>query len=48
MNWILPIVIGSTTICYINSFNSISKMYKNSDYTLTWSEFVKKITDYTL
>ena len=42
MNWVLPIVIGSTALCYVHSFNHIMKLYKDSDYTLTWAELIEK------
>lgn len=45
MNWVLPIVIGTTALCYVHSFNHIMKLYKESDYTLTWSELVEKLPE---
>jgi hypothetical protein len=42
MNWILPVVIGTTVVCYVHSFNHVMKLYKDSGYTLTWEEFTDK------
>jgi hypothetical protein len=33
---------GTTAFCYIHSFNHIMKLYKDSGYTLTWSELLDK------
>jgi hypothetical protein len=35
MNWILPIVIGTTVMVYVHSFNRIFKLYEKSERTLT-------------
>jgi hypothetical protein len=43
MNWILPIVMGTTAVVYINSFNHIAKIYAESEYTLTWNELYEKM-----
>lgn len=42
MNWVLPIVMGTTAMCYIHSWNHIMKLYRDSEYTLTWSELIDK------
>ena len=41
MNPILPIVMGSVVFCYVHSFNRISKLYRESGYTMDWSDLVK-------
>jgi|UniRef100_A0A6C0JN59 hypothetical protein len=43
MNWLIPIVMGTTAVVYINSFNYIMKLYADSEYTLTWEELVEKM-----
>lgn len=43
MNWLIPIVMGTTAVVYINSFNHIMKLYSDSGYTLTWEELVEKM-----
>jgi hypothetical protein len=40
MNWILPAIIGSILYLYIVVFNRTMETYKQSGYTLSWSEFV--------
>jgi hypothetical protein len=35
MNWLFPIVIGTTAMIYIHSFNRIIKLYEKSERTLT-------------
>lgn len=42
MNWMLPIVIGTTAFFYIHSFNKTMIEYKNSEYTMSWNEFINK------
>ena len=36
MNWLLPIVMGTTAVCYINSFNKIMRIYGESGFTANW------------
>lgn len=43
MNWVLPIVMGTTAVFYVHSFNHIMKLYRESGYTLTWAELMKKM-----
>ncbi len=43
MNWVLPIVMGTTAVFYVHSFNHIMKLYRDSAYTLTWTELMEKI-----
>ena len=38
MNW-LPLIMGTTAFIYVHSFNRIMKLYKESEYTMTWVEF---------
>jgi hypothetical protein len=40
MNWTIPIVIGAVIYLYIVVFNSTMKKYKESEYSLSWSQFV--------
>jgi hypothetical protein len=42
MNWVLPVVIGTTAVFYVHSFNHIMKLYAESGYTLTWRELLDK------
>jgi hypothetical protein len=35
MNWLLPIVMGTTAMVYVHSFNRIFKLYEKSERTLT-------------
>lgn len=35
MNWLLPIVIGTTAMIYVHSFNRMIKLYEKSERTLT-------------
>lgn len=40
MNWILPAIIGTVLYLYIVVFNSTMKTYKESEYTLSWRQFI--------
>lgn len=42
MNWMLSVIVGTTAVIYVNSFNHIMKLYKESGYTLTWRELLDK------
>jgi len=42
MNWLLPIVMGTTAFAYVHIFNDTAKLYRESGYTLTWKELVDK------
>jgi hypothetical protein len=42
MNWLLPIVMGTTAFMYVTIFNHTMKIYGDSGYTMTWQEFVDK------
>jgi hypothetical protein len=42
MNWLLPVVVGTTAFCYIHSFNRAMKIYTESGFTMTWNEFAAK------
>lgn len=39
MNWLLPIIMGTTAFAYVHSFNRVMKAYKDSQYTMTWAQF---------
>lgn len=39
MNWILPIVVGTTAWVYIHSFNRIMHLYEKSERTLDLQSF---------
>jgi hypothetical protein len=36
-----PIVIGIIVYAYVMLFNSTMKSYRESDYTMSWKEFVR-------
>jgi hypothetical protein len=38
-----PFVIGTVAFVYIQSFNRIAKMHLESDRSLQWSDFFKKV-----
>jgi hypothetical protein len=40
MKWIIPIVMGTTTVLYVHSFNRIMKLYTDSGYTTTWYDLI--------
>ena len=42
MNWALSAVIATTMFAYIQLFIKNMQAYKDSDYTMTWGEFVDK------
>jgi hypothetical protein len=33
---------GTTAVFYVHSFNHVMKLYRESEYTLSWSEFLDK------
>jgi hypothetical protein len=42
MNWVLPVVIGTTTFAYVHSFNHIMKLYAESGHTMDWNDFINQ------
>jgi hypothetical protein len=42
MDWSIPAIVGSVVYFYIVVFNTTMKTYKESDYSMTWSEFVTR------
>jgi hypothetical protein len=43
MNWLLPIVIGTTAWIYVHSFNRIMNLYEKSDRTLALGDIVNSV-----
>jgi hypothetical protein len=42
MQWAIPAIIGSILYLYIVVFNRTMETYKQSNYTLSWSQFVQE------
>jgi hypothetical protein len=40
MNLLIPIVMGTTILAYVHSFNSTMLLYKKSNYTLSYQELL--------
>lgn len=43
MNYLLPIVIGTTAFLYVHSFNYIINLYEKNDRSLTLNELFKRV-----
>ncbi len=43
ISWIPAMVVGVVLYAYMTIFNSVMSRYKESGYTLTWSEFIPTI-----
>jgi hypothetical protein len=39
-SYIYSIVIGTVLYAYVNMFNKSMDVYKKSDYTMTWGQFI--------
>jgi len=37
----MPLIIAPTVVLYIHTFNWVNKIYKNSENTMTWGEFIE-------
>lgn len=43
ISWIPAMVVGVVLYAYMSIFNSAMSRYKESGYTMTWSEFIPTI-----
>ena len=43
ISWIPAMVVGVVLYAYMTIFNSVMSRYKESGYTMTWSEFIPTI-----
>ena len=43
ISWIPAMVVGVVLYAYMSIFNSVMSRYKESGYTMTWSEFIPTI-----
>jgi tetrahydromethanopterin S-methyltransferase subunit C len=41
MNWLIAVVMGTTAMAYVHSFNRIIKLYEKSERTLTLEEVLR-------
>jgi len=41
-----PLVIGGIFFMYVHTFIKTMDIYKKSDYTLTWNEYIREVTKF--
>jgi len=40
MDWLLPVVMGTTAFAYVHIFNHTMKLYRDSGYTMDWNDLL--------
>jgi hypothetical protein len=45
--WLISILIGLVLYAYVMCFNRVTRIYRESGYTLTWSDFFTKVLPIT-